>query len=96
MDKEQYKDSFKVNRYGKQKLTFKEDSILANEKRKMKTHCPYCGITIHFYAFEKKDRQLCINCHRYVFKDKKTEFNYRVKELLNRKSVENYERNNSL
>lgn len=85
-------DRTPVNKYGTQKLTLQEESKLANEKRKMKTHCPYCGITIHFYAFEKKDRQLCINCKRYVFKDKRAEYNYRVKELLNRKNVENNER----
>lgn len=76
---------FKVNRYGIQKLNRKEDSILAEQKRKMKIHCPYCGITIHFYAFEKKDRQLCVNCKRYVFKNKQAEFKYRLKEKINMK-----------
>lgn len=88
-------DRQNVNRYGIQKLTLKEDSILANEKRKMKIFCPHCGITIHFYAFEKTDKQLCDNCNRYVFKSKEAEFKYRVKELLRRKSEED-ERNNSL
>ena len=73
-----------VTKYGVQKLTPKEESNLASEKSKMKTHCPYCGITIHFYAFEKTDKQLCVNCKRYVFKNKKAEFDYRLKEKINK------------
>ena len=42
-------------------FTSKQLSKIAQEQRKMKTHCPYCGVRIHFYAFEKKDRQLCVN-----------------------------------
>lgn len=67
------------------KLTSKEISKLAEEQRKMKKRCPYCGVRIHFYPFEKKDKQLCVNCKYYVFKDDKTEFCYRLKERLLKK-----------
>lgn len=63
----------------------KEESLLDERKRNMKIVCPYCGRRVHFYAFEKSDRQLCDWCGRYVFKDKQTEFKYRVTELKNRK-----------
>lgn len=66
-------------------FTSKQLSKIAQEQRKMKTYCPYCGVRIHFYAFEKKDKQLCVNCKRYVFKDKKAEYDYRMKELLRKK-----------
>lgn len=70
-------------------FTSKQLSKIAQEQRKMKTHCPYCGVRIHFYAFEKTDKQLCVNCKRYVFKDKKAEYDYRMKEVLLRKKEEN-------
>lgn len=61
----------------------KEDEI-SHTKRKMTKFCPHCGKRIHFYAFEKKDRQLCDWCGKYVFKNKKAEYDYRMKELLNK------------
>lgn len=53
----------------------------------MKVNCPYCGVRIHFYAYEKKDKQLCVNCKHYVFKDSKAEFYYRIKEKLRMKEM---------
>jgi uncharacterized protein (DUF983 family) len=50
----------------------------------MKKTCPHCGRKMHFYAFEKKDKILCDWCGRYVFKNKKAEYDYRMKELLNK------------
>jgi len=63
---------------------YEEQDKLAQAQRRMKKFCPYCGKRVHFYAFEKKGKQLCDWCGRYVFKDKETEFNYRMKELLNK------------
>lgn len=71
-----------VNRYGKQKLTLKEDSVLANEKRKMKIECPHCRHLINFYAFEHVDKKLCDYCKLYVFKDKESEFKYKMKQKM--------------
>lgn len=63
----------------------KEEDRLETEKRKMKAICPYCGVRIHFYAFENKNKQLCVNCNRYVFRNKKEAFKYRSKEKILRK-----------
>lgn len=62
----------------------KEEDKLAEGKRKRTIFCPNCGNRIHFYAFERQDRQFCDWCGRYVFKDKKSEYDYRMKELLNK------------
>ena len=62
----------------------KQEDKLAEVKRSMKIFCPHCGRRIHFYAYEKADRQLCDWCGNYVFKDAKSEYDYRMKELLNR------------
>lgn len=83
--KQQVRQKKNVNRYGRQKLTIKEDSVLANEKRKMKVRCSHCKHLISFFAFEKVNKKLCDYCHNYVFKDKKTEFEYRLKERLKKK-----------
>lgn len=61
----------------------KED-LINEAKYKMKKVCPHCGRKMHFYAFEKKGKQLCDWCGRYVFKDNQTEFKYRVKEIMRR------------
>lgn len=59
-----------------------EKSVLDEEKRKMKILCPNCGHRIHFYAFEKKNMQLCKFCGIYVFPNKNVEFKYRLKEKM--------------
>lgn len=66
-----------------QKL-IQEENKVAEAKYKMKKTCPNCGRKMHFYAFEKKDKILCDWCGRYVFKNKKAEYDYRMKELLNK------------
>lgn len=74
-----------INKYGRQRLTIQEDSVLANEKRKMKVECPNCRHLINFYAFEHVDKKLCDYCHLYVFKNKKDEYDYRMKQLLRKR-----------
>lgn len=64
------------------KLNYKDESTLANEKRKMKVECPNCRHLINFYAFEKTDKKLCTYCKIYVFKNKKDEFDYRLREAI--------------
>ena len=39
-----------------------------------------CSHTILFTG--RKDRVICSNCGSYVYKDKKTEMKYKIKELL--------------
>ena len=45
--------------------------------------CPTCG---HSVLFAKKDKSICQWCKHYVFKDKKSEFEYRLKESINRQN----------
>lgn len=40
--------------------------------------CKKCGHTLHLHG---KDKELCEYCGRYIFKDKKTEFLYRMNNL---------------
>lgn len=44
--------------------------------------CSYCQCTVSFFKFEKKDKKIGENCNRYVFKDEKAEFKYRLKEKM--------------
>ena len=44
--------------------------------------CPTCG---HSLLFGRFDKIICSWCRHYVFKDSKTEFEYRLKESINRK-----------
>lgn len=79
---QQEKQRKNVTRYGKQKLTMKEDSVLAYIKRQMKIECPNCRHLINFYAFEHVDKKLCRYCGVYVFKNKQDEFNYKMKQKM--------------
>jgi uncharacterized protein (DUF983 family) len=62
---------------------FVDESKIQEAQNSMKKICPHCGRKIHFYAFEKKDRQLCDWCGKYIFKDDKAKFKYRLKEKIN-------------
>ena len=60
-------------------LTKKEEERLWAEKDKSKVTCK-CG---HVIVLQNKTgRKLCTWCHNWVFKDKQTEFEYRMKENL--------------
>lgn len=61
----------------------KLDILLAQEKRKCQVFCPYCGWKNNIYSFEK-GRKLCKNCNNYVYKDNKSQFNYKMKEVMNK------------
>lgn len=52
-------------------LTFKEVEKYHNKLQENKHKCK-CGHTV--YIASNKDKVLCSWCHRYVYKDKKTEF----------------------
>lgn len=59
-------------------LTYKEIEISSSKAKDNKIKCKYCG---HILLFGKKDEKvLCNICNHYVFKDKQTEFKYRLKE----------------
>ena len=61
----------------------RRDEALSEEKKKCRVICPICGWTNHIYSFEK-GRKLCKNCNNYIYKDKKTQFNYKMKEVMNK------------
>lgn len=44
--------------------------------------CPNCG---HSVLFNRKDKKICEWCKHYVFKNDKVEFEYRLKESMNKK-----------
>ena len=63
-------------------LTIKEFKRMTDEYEKVKYICK-CG---HRVVIPKwVDKQLCDWCGRYVFKDKKVEFNYRISEQIKKK-----------
>lgn len=60
-------------------LTIKEFQKMTDEYEKVKYICK-CG---HRVVIPKwVDKQLCDWCGRYVFKDKRSEFKYRIKEAI--------------
>lgn len=54
---------------------------LQNVRIKNRILCPTCG---HSVLFNRKDKVICRWCNHYVFKNKKVEFEYRIKEQLNK------------
>lgn len=60
-------------------LSLKEITQLYEEKQKFRVLCK-CGHTN--YIANKTGRCICSHCKQYVFKDKQTEFEYRLKENL--------------
>ena len=58
---------------------FKEMTKLYDTVTKYRVLCPKCG---HSVIFSKFDKAICSWCKHYVFKDKKTEFEYRLKESI--------------
>ena len=68
----------------KRLLTNKEYNRMTEEYNKVKYQCK-CG---HKVVIPKWwDKNVCKNCGRYVFKDKRKEFEYRLKEKINSESI---------
>ena len=55
---------------------------LEDVRAKNKCKCPNCG---HTLLFNKPDKVICRWCKHYVFKNKKVEFEWRLRESINRK-----------
>ena len=51
----------------------------------MQKHCKNCG---HSVFVVNVDRIICSWCGKYVYKDDKTEFSYKIKENLNKRNGE--------
>ena len=60
-------------------LSYKEIEILSGEQTKNRKKCRYCG---HTRLLGFQDKVICDHCGRYIFKDDKTEFDYRMKERM--------------
>lgn len=59
----------------------KDEETMYNALNPFKRQCKKCG---HYVYLVRVDKKLCEYCGIYVFKDKKAEFNYRLKESLNK------------
>lgn len=60
-------------------LSLKEIERKYEDKQQYKVYCK-CGHTN--YIANKEGRCICSYCHNFVFKDKKTEFEYRMKQKI--------------
>lgn len=60
----------------------KIDKKRSDAYSKMNVYCKKCGHTM-FIANE--DRRICTHCGYWVYKDNKTEFLYKMKEIRGRK-----------
>ena len=65
-----------------------EEDKLNTAKQSMKVQCK-CSNKVSFYAFEHIDKKVCDWCGNLVFKDKKAEYNHRMKQLLIKSKKEN-------
>lgn len=61
----------------KEFLTYKEMGLKLEDIRKTSYKCR-CGHTV--VIANRDGRAICKHCNRWVFKDKKTEFEFRMKE----------------
>ena len=59
--------------------SFKDIEKLMEEQQKSKVTCP-CGHRV--LMSNRKDRIICTWCKNYVYKDKATEFRYKMKENM--------------
>ena len=64
------------------KIRVEEPVIYSSQIQKIQHKCK-CGHTVTIPEFVEK--QLCTHCGNYVFKNKKDEFNYRMKEQMSKK-----------
>ena len=63
----------------KQGGTFTSIIKLSEVESQMKIKCKHCG---HTMLLGKADKLPCTYCGYYIFKDEKTEFQYRLKEKM--------------
>ena len=65
--------------------TFTEDNKLFRSLEDNKKKCKRCG---HTLIISKQEKALCDYCGYYIFRDKKCEFKYRLKEAIIKKKHE--------
>lgn len=69
----------RIDRKYRSHLSLREEEMKYEEMQQFRVKCK-CGHTN--YIANKNGRCICSHCHNWVFKDKKTEFEYRMKEKL--------------
>lgn len=67
-------------------LTLEEEKRRSNEIAPYKVKCKECG---HVVVLIKQNKTLCTYCGKYIFKNKKEEFKYRMKEKLKKVNEQN-------
>lgn len=60
-------------------LGYREMEKLDTERVMCRKLCPNCG---HSILLGRKDSKICSHCGMYVFKDKISEFHYRIRESI--------------
>ena len=68
----------------KRTVKLKDIQKLQDSATECRVLCSNCG---HSMLLGNQEKMICYNCGDYVFKDKKTEFEYRTKEALYKKKV---------
>lgn len=60
-------------------ITKKEDTIYFKKRSVFKITCSYCGHTTYDMI---EDREICSWCNHWIYKNKKVEFRYKLKEAI--------------
>lgn len=60
-------------------LTLEELNDYYKQLSKTKSTCSYCGHTVYNM---KEDRLICNWCYHWVYKNKRLEFQYKMKEAM--------------
>ena len=68
----------------KRTVKLKDIQKLQDSATENRVLCSNCG---HSMLLGGNDKMICYNCGVYVFKDKETEFKYRLNEQLYRKKL---------
>ena len=75
-----------ANFFDKNGVCFSTSDKRLSEMNKYKVYCK-CGHSLVFYPMEHRIKKICSWCGYYVYKDRKTEFNERLKNILVKKEV---------
>lgn len=72
-------DADKYLKMRNEEVDYNWRSTLARQSKlnQMNVKCKYCGHTM----FPVKDRTLCTHCGRWIYKNDKIEFAYKLKEI---------------
>lgn len=63
------------------RIFFQKDKKRFDALSENTVYCPYCN---HSITMINKDRKLCTQCGHYVYKNQKSEFKYKLKEMMSK------------